>query len=273
MAVPDNRGDLAPSTQPHITSTHDLEVDGEARAHGTLDVEHLDVLPALLQQSDEEVDGKLQVDVDGGLVHGDVADGEGHAENLLELELDGTLDLVDLGGGVLTREHTGGELTGTGQRRAEKAGELLDERVGGEEGIVLAGELGLDDLLVLVELLKVIDGHEVKTHLLAHLSVSLVGKHADLEGRARVLGELEGAGETLVLGGIVVLEGDLELDRLEEVTLLALELNTALGDGLATSVGKDIRDGAGEDLGVDLRHGEVRLRKKKKRWVGKGGEV
>ena len=45
-----------------------LEVDREARPHGTLQVEHLDVLPALLQECDEEVHCKLHVDADGLVV-------------------------------------------------------------------------------------------------------------------------------------------------------------------------------------------------------------
>jgi hypothetical protein len=40
--------------------------------------------------------------------------------------------------------------------------------------------------------------------------------------RARNVGEADGAGETLVTLGVIVLQADLELDGLEEVTLLGV---------------------------------------------------
>jgi hypothetical protein len=49
------------------------------------------------------------------------------------------------------------------------------------------------------------------------------GGAPDAHSWARDLGELDGAGETLVTLGIVVLEANLELDGLEEVSLLLLE--------------------------------------------------
>ena len=77
-------------------------------------------------------------------------------------------------------------------------------------------------LLVLVELLQVIDVHLVDTDLLGLLAVLGVTQHTDL-----VLGlgddrQAEGAAEALVALCVVVLEGDLHLDRLDEVSLLAL---------------------------------------------------
>jgi hypothetical protein len=63
-------------------------VQAEGGPHGGLDVEGLDVLPVLLQERHEEVDGHLRVDEQLALGHLDVADGDGEAENLLQLELD-----------------------------------------------------------------------------------------------------------------------------------------------------------------------------------------
>ena len=62
--------------------------------------------------------------------------------------------------------------TGTQQTR-----NLLDEGVGGDEGIVLLGEL-LDELLVLVELLQVVGAHGVDAMVLGTVNVVLVTKNA-----------------------------------------------------------------------------------------------
>lgn len=45
----------------------------------------------------------------------------------------------------------------------------------------------------------------------------------DAHARTGDGGQLDGAGETLVTLGIIVFEADLELDRLEEVSLLLVE--------------------------------------------------
>ena len=70
------------------------EADG--LAHRALDVERAHVLPVLLEQRDEEVDGHRRVLDDLLLGHADVADGDTHAQHLLELELDGGTDILDL---------------------------------------------------------------------------------------------------------------------------------------------------------------------------------
>ena len=71
-------------------------VDPEGLAHGGLDVQRADVLPVLLEQGDQEVDGVHDVGTDLSLGHADVADGHSHAQHLLQLELDGGLGLSDL---------------------------------------------------------------------------------------------------------------------------------------------------------------------------------
>ena len=58
-------------------------------AHGGLEVERLDVLPVLLEEGDQEVDGQHGVGEDLLSAHLYVANCTPHAENLLELELDG----------------------------------------------------------------------------------------------------------------------------------------------------------------------------------------
>ena len=80
------------------------------RRHRSLDGKATNVLPALLQERDEVVDGQHDVGDELLLGHLDVADGDTHAEHLLELELDGGLDLVDLAAEIIGVGNGGGEL-------------------------------------------------------------------------------------------------------------------------------------------------------------------
>lgn len=80
------------------------------RRHGSLDDQASNVLPALLEEGDEVVDGKHDVTNELLLGHLDVADGDTHAEDLLQLELDGGLDLVDTASQVVGVRDGGGEL-------------------------------------------------------------------------------------------------------------------------------------------------------------------
>ena len=118
-------------------------------SHGRLDVERLDVLPVLLQQRDQEVDRQVEVLDDLILGHTDVTDGDVEAEDLLHLELDGGLDVIDLANHVVGVGQHGGELTSLVETGAEKTWDLLDQGLGGEESIVLLGEL-LDKFLQLL---------------------------------------------------------------------------------------------------------------------------
>lgn len=108
-----------------------------------------------------------------------------------------------------------------GETRTQETGDLLDESIGSNEGIVLASKL-LDELLVLVELLQVIGRHGVDTTVLGTIEIVLVTEDADGHVGAGDGRQADGAGETLVTLGVIVLEADLELDGLEEVTLLGL---------------------------------------------------
>ena len=72
----------------------------------------LHVLPVLLQQGDEEVHGEMDVLDELLLSHPDIADRHGQTEDLLHLELDGGLQVSDLGLQVVAVSHQGGELAG-----------------------------------------------------------------------------------------------------------------------------------------------------------------
>lgn len=111
------------------------------------------------------------------LSHANVSNGDTQAKNLLELELDGALDVVDLGGKVLSMGDGGRELSGLGETGSEETGNLLDELLRGDEGIVLASKL-LDELLVLVELLQVINRHRLEGVVLGTIDIVLVSENA-----------------------------------------------------------------------------------------------
>jgi len=70
-----------------------------------------------------------------------------------------------------------GELAGFGEAGPEDTGDLFDEGLGGEEGVVLAREL-LDQLFVLVEFLEVFGRHGVDAVVLGAVNVMLVTEDA-----------------------------------------------------------------------------------------------
>ena len=61
--------------------------------------------------------------------------------HLLHLELHGRSDIIDLAFHIVRVSQHGGELTGFVKTGSEKTGNLLDERLGSKESIVLLGEL------------------------------------------------------------------------------------------------------------------------------------
>lgn len=73
-----------------------------------------------------------------------------------------------------------GKLAGFTETGTEKTGDLLDERVGGDEGIILAGQL-LDELLVLVEFLQVIGRHSVDAMVFGAINIVLVSENAGVD--------------------------------------------------------------------------------------------
>lgn len=66
-----------------------------------------------------------------------------------------------------------------GETGTQETGDLLDETIGSKEGIVLAGKL-LDELLVLVQLLEVISGHGVNAVVLSTVKIVLVTENTVL---------------------------------------------------------------------------------------------
>ena len=212
--------------------------------HGGLEVSGLEVLPILLEEGDEEVDGEGGVLTDFFFLHVDVADAAAEAENLLELELDGGADFLDLVLEIVSEGNSGGELVSTVHVGADNTGNGLNDGFGGEESVILRAHL-LDELLVLVELLEVFHGHSGDTFLLGDVFVQKIANDGDLVVGAADVGEAEGAGETLITGRVVVLQVDLEVNGFEELAFLTL--------------GEDVLNGVLENLRGDFGHCMVRL--------------
>ena len=81
------------------------------RRHRGLDGQGSDVLPSLLQERNEVVDGQHDVRDQLILGHAHVSDSDTHAEHLLQLELDGGLDFIDLLLELFVVGDWGGEFT------------------------------------------------------------------------------------------------------------------------------------------------------------------
>ena len=111
--------------------------------------------------------------------------------------------------------------------------DLLNKRIGGEKDRVLLGPV-LNELLVFVEFLQVVETSDldVDTSSGALVSVLLIGDEADLQLWTRDVGKSDGTNETLILGWVIILQGDLELDGLLELSGLSSDLLLELGDAL-----------------------------------------
>lgn len=99
----------------HLLCKANRLIQSARRRHCSLDGEAANVLPALLQQGDEVVDGQHDVSDELVLRHVHVADSDTHAQHLLQLELDGRLDFGDLAAEVFGVGDWGGELAGCGR--------------------------------------------------------------------------------------------------------------------------------------------------------------
>lgn len=231
-----------------------LEVNLLGRSHGTLDVDNTNVLPLLLQQGSEEIGSQLYVNNVLLLGKTYVSNSNVQAHDLLHLKLNGGLDLIDLLLHIIRWGKKGRELSCLGKTGSQKTRNLLDHVVGSKEEIVLLGKL-LYELLVLVKLLQVLNAHVVNTDTVGLLTMGSVSEYATLEVGAGKRRKLEGSTETLLTLRIVVLQGDLHLDGLDEVTLLSLHFLTSLGDGTSFSEGKDISESLVEKGRVEFsRH-------------------
>jgi len=213
-------------------------VDTVGLSHGALEVQSLDVLPVLLQERHQEIDGNLHVGIHLHLLHLDVGASGTHGEHLLELELDGAANGVDLLDHVLSLLDESRELTHLVHGRSQKTRDLLHDSGRGEEEAVPVGEL-LDLLLVLVETLESLDIHARDASGLSLVDVEGISEDAARHVWPRDVGQLDRTSETLVLLCVVVLQHDLELNGLHELALLVSGSFENVRDGLLEGISWD----------------------------------
>jgi len=196
-------------------------VDTDRRTHRSLDVERLDVLPALLKKGDEEVDATLDVSLDLFLSKRSIGNSNTKAKGLLHLELNLRLELKNLSGKIISVLNDSRELTGTVESRTVKLGNLTKNSLTSKEAVVLLAEL-LHGLLVTADSLKTINTKARKVELLGLIKVDLITKDANLDALLARIGKTDNTAETLILLNIPVLETNLEFDGLAEVTFTTL---------------------------------------------------
>ena len=185
--------------------------------HGHFDVDTFHVMPSLLEQRGQEVEGHNDVGSDLFIGHLLVADSDVQVGDLLELPLNGTSDILDL---LLERLGVGNwlwELTNS-VKDWSKLGNFLDEGAGGEKHRVLLGPV-LDELLIFVKLFEMVNTENIDVELvgLGFVHVLLISNHANLELWSWDVVESDLTNETLVFLWIVVLESNLKLDSLLEL--------------------------------------------------------
>lgn len=145
-------------------------------------MEGSNILPSLLHERDQEVDGHGQVLSEAVLTSLNGSNGGTEARSLLGLELHGVLELINLGSDLLTFSQSDGEEAHLDQNVSEKLGGLLGNGITGKQDVVLLGPF-FDLGLVLVKGLETINvnvGDAVSSGL---LDVGGIGEDADLGHR------------------------------------------------------------------------------------------
>ena len=87
-----------------------------------------------------------------------MSNGNTHTQHLFQLELDGGTELVGLVSQIVLMSDGGGEFAGLVQTRTQKTRQQLDQRIGGNECIILLCHV-LVQLLVLVQLFQIFNRH------------------------------------------------------------------------------------------------------------------
>ena len=214
---------MCAGTSPHniLKNRSSQEFNGVTHRH--LNVDSFKVVPSLLEEGDKEIHAHHDVLSELVVSHVLSAGAASHAGHLSQLELNGSAEVLDGQDKGLVVGDSHRELLDSVKNGSADDGHLLDDGVGGDEDIVLLGPL-LDDLLVLVVLLELIEGGDidVETVLLGFGLVLLIGDHADLEVGTGNVRESNGSDETLILLWVVVLESELDLNGLSELSNLGL---------------------------------------------------
>ena len=204
----------------------------------------LKVVPLLLQEGGKEVEGHDNVLSELIIGHLLVTGSNVEAGDLLELPLDGTLNVVDLLLEWFVVSNWLWEHTNSVKDWTEDNWDLLDKSISGEEEGVFLGPL-LNLFLVLVELLQVVQGGDLDgaafdtiAECLGFILMLLIGDEADLHIWSWDVWKLYGTSESLILLWIVILKSNLELNSLLELSLLSFASH--LGDAFENTLVCDL---------------------------------
>merc|ERR1711930_14138 len=206
-------------------------VKSDCWSHGGFDVEGPDVLPLFLQQGNQEIDGHVDVLDQLIVVHVDITDGDGQAQNFFHL--------FDFGNHIVSLGQNGWKLTGLVQTWSQQSRNLSDQSIGSQESVVFFGEL-FNQFFVLVEFFQVIDGHVWDVEFGGFINMGLVTEDANGEFWSGGVWELDGTGESLVLLWIVVFEHDLKLNGFGEFSVFVLAGLDHFGDLLVELISVDL---------------------------------
>ncbi|GFE52956.1 patatin-like phospholipase domain-containing protein 3 isoform X1, putative [Babesia ovis] len=173
--------------------------------HRTLDGKTANVVPVLLKETDQVVNGKNNVCPELFVGHLNVTNGNTHAKHLLQLELNTGLDLPNLFLHVVIVCELGREFTSLVKSGTEEPRNLGKKGLGGEESTVFVGKL-LDQSLVPVELLESLQVNEVNAQALGLVTVHLVTENTDLHALTWNVLQYNSSAETLVPLSVIVLK-------------------------------------------------------------------
>jgi len=206
-------------------------------------MQSLNILPSLLQQGHQEIDGHVDVLSEFFFSHGGDTDGGTHTEDLLQLESDGGFNFLELFFDLFVFTDSDGELADLVEGVTHKLGDLLHQGFGGEEDIERLSPL-LDQFLILVELLGTIDIDATNIDLLGLVAMDGSTDKTDLSVGGGDVGESDRSVESLILFGIVVSQTNLEFNGFGELSLLSASQH--VGDGLLKGFGTDLARGKGK---------------------------
>ena len=100
---------------------------------------------------------------------------------------------------------------------------LLNEGIGGKKEIEFLGPL-LDELLILVEFLQLVKGDDfdIQTESLGLILMLLIGDQTDFQVWSWDVWKSDGSDESLIFLWVVILERNLQLNGLSELSFLGL---------------------------------------------------
>lgn len=193
-------------------------------AHGALDADLSDVLPALRQNGGQEVEGLDDVSSDLLRGLGLLSDGSVDPSDTLDLESGSVVELLDLLLNAAAFWDDDWKSLNRGKWLTDGLGQVLVQSRRDEDHVVASGPL-LDELQVVVELLEEIHVNKLDVVLNALVSVGVVNDADKFELSLDLVWKIDIGCQLLLLLSIVVSQRDLELNSLRELSWLALSLH------------------------------------------------